>query len=436
MTLAAIAILASLLGAICGMIPGLHLLSILYLLSFACPPTLPLEYIIVAVASLQGSWLLTSVLPTCFLSTPDESSFFSVMPAQELLHEGKGMEAVMLSAWGCQLGALSLLLLLAPVLQQTVGGIHRLMARHLYWWVLAIMLYLLQSEWPRPRQPGSTAQRALRRAWAQIGAGLLVFAAAGLLGCLIFFGSLLPPACHTQSLMPLFIGLFAMPWLVTRWRHPAPIPKQRHTCTSTIPPGLRLQAATTGFLGGAVAAYLPGVTGGVGGWLASQAIPTHTPHLWLVAQATTRSVYYVAGCAWLFLPSLRISRGGVAHTLQAFVPLQDTPPYTLPLYLAATFIGIGIARLLIRPLALTMLAWITTATPSRVACQCILLLACLVWFATGPIGVAILLTATSIGLLPQLLGCKRMHLLAAILLPVALGISGYADHVAALLHLP
>jgi putative membrane protein len=430
------AMLAALLGATATMLPGLHVLNLLTMLSLLWNPTVPADIAIVIVGANLGAYTVTSALPTCLLASPDESSFFSVLPAQQLLAQGRAGQALGLCALGSRIGVLVVAFLLLPPLQQALAGIHQLLRPHLYWLLWAVTIYLLQSEWPRPQRAGQSSRQELQQAWRQIGAGLLVFFTAGLLGCIVLGASPLPSEHAAQGLMPVFVGLFALPWLITSSLTARTIPPQSLALRTHIPATGVARGAAAGIVGGTLATAIPGVTGGVGGWMAGQLLGTHEPRIWLIAQSTTRTIYYLASCALLLLPGIAAPRGGAAWMLYTRLPQHPGPPHQLPLFIGACLLGITTAHLLLKPLARLLLLCISIVTPRYISLYCMLLLIAFTAALTGWPGLLLLLTATGIGLLPQSLGCKRMHLLAVILVPIAMNMSGAAPHLARLLRFP
>ncbi len=73
-----------------------------------------------------------------------------------------------------------------------------------------------------------------------------------------------------------------------------------------------VQGATSGVLGGLFAAFLPVVTGGIGGFVAGHATAQRDDRAFLVAQGAAKIVYYVGGLLLFFVPGLHLTRGGMA----------------------------------------------------------------------------------------------------------------------------
>jgi len=182
-------------GAVSGLVPGIHantmagvLLSLQALLLAWFDP--------VVIASAMFSTLVTHTfldnVPGTFLGIPDADTSLAVLPAHALCLEGRGEEAVRISALGSAVGvALSLPLALAfvfflPALQPAIDwGIGLV--------ILAVAGYLIVVS----ESPG----------WA-----LAVFSVSGILGLFSLGYSFLawPAGGESGVLMPLLSGLFGI----------------------------------------------------------------------------------------------------------------------------------------------------------------------------------------------------------------------------------
>ena len=141
------------------------------------------------------------------------------------------------------------------------------------------------AEWPKRGERGSTRWMRLWDAWKGLGAGILTFALSGLLGIILFYKSPVPTEIAFQNLLPAFIGLFALPWILENIFSGTEIPPQHIARSVDAPPGAIASGIFSGALGGLFAAFFPVVTGGVGGYLAGHA----------TAQRDDRRLYYFAG---------------------------------------------------------------------------------------------------------------------------------------------
>ena len=123
-----------------------------------------------------------------------------------------------------------------------------------------IVVYMILSEWPKGSGRGRTVLARLWDGWASLLAGLATFCLSGLLGLMMTYRSLVPLEVSFQGLMPAFMGLFAIPWVLQNIISAAKIPKQ-HICRSVdVTPALIARGVGAGTLGGLLAAFFPLVT--------------------------------------------------------------------------------------------------------------------------------------------------------------------------------
>jgi putative membrane protein len=422
----------TLIGAAAGCVPALHIYSLLpWLLAGAWLPAGALGQPELAVPLTLGlvlGWSVTNTIPAVLLSAPDESALYTVLPGQKLLLQGRGLEAVWLTTWGAGLG-LAAVLATVPVLPRLLPPLHALLRPHYHWLLWAIIVFLLLSEWPKTRSAGPRGARLLVEAWYGPGAGLLTFALSGWLGFILLHRSPLPPSAAAQNLMPAFIGLFALPWLLLNLAGRTAVPPQ--SLAAPPRPAARdlLHGAGAGVLGGLFAAFVPVVTGGIGGLLAGHATQTRNDRVFLVAQGASKTVYAVGGLLLLLVPGLHVARGGAAHTLAALYP-AGRAPREYAAAVAALAVGGAAALLLLPALARLYLRALGRVPPRAVSAAALAVSLGVCAAATGWRGLLIALPATGIGLLPVLLNSRRINCLGVILLPLACAMSGQGERVA------
>ena len=83
---------------------------------------------------------------------------------------------------------------------------------------------MLMSEWPKGGYRGTPIKKFLD-AWGSLSAGILTFFLSGFLGFIIMNKSLIPLKTSFQGIMPAFVGLFAVPWIITNIISRKKIPK-------------------------------------------------------------------------------------------------------------------------------------------------------------------------------------------------------------------
>ena len=408
-----------------GCLPGFHvynLLAVLLLAAQALPPDrfAPESFAALAAAAVSA-WAMTGMLPMVFLSVPDESTALMMPPAQSAFRRGQGRSAALYAAGGA-LGGAILLAASIPLLPRVMPLLLAVLRPHFHWILWALILYLPLSEWPKGGVRGPAGWSRFRDGAGSWTAGLATLLLSGALGFLLMMRSPFPPALASQSLAPALIGLFAIPSLVQsclgRPETPAAAPGPR---------GLSLKAwlagTLTGAAGGGFAALVPAVTGGLGALLAGQATAQSDDRTFLVAQGSSRMVYYGGDLLLFAVPGAALVRGGAAWQIQALCAPDN--PGLYPLLAAAVAIGAA-AAFLCQPFLISVLTRLCPPARAPLACRVALaLLLLLVAATTGWIGLAVAAVGAGIGAIPLLYHSRRLNALGVVLLPIAWQLSRF-----------
>lgn len=434
-----ILLLAAVAGALVSspfaLLPGLHVYNtagIIFLATMRSGVTvLPDVFAFFALGMVTAYAMLNGV-PSIFLSAPDESTLFIVLPGQRYVRESRGYEAAVLTGIG-GLGGIAVLALLTPVASSVVRTLLAILRPHLHWILWAIVSFMLLSEWPKGsgRTPGRL--RRLLDGWKSLMAGLVTFLLSGLLGFILLYGSLVRVDVAYQNLMPAFVGLFAMPWVVQNILSRVKLPKQRITRSVGASPWLLARGTLTGALGGLFAAFLPIVTVGIGGLIAAHATAQRDDRLFLVSQGASKVVGYIGSFVLLFVPGLHLTRGGMAWMVSSVWSSYIPQIYYLAVAAVVLTGVISFFLLLIAARVMTKLVDNTSYRKISVATLAILLAT--VIGMTGCEGLATCVIASGIGLIPALWGSRRLNCMGVLLIPVSLEMVGAGDVIAAWLRL-
>lgn len=429
---------AAFVSAVLACVPGLHIYNVLGLgVAFVHflqvnGVVVPPEVLLPAAVGMMVGYAILNTLPSILLAAPDESAAFLVSPGQKFFMTGRGYEAVVITTMGGIAGLAILLGVagpLAPLLLPTARAVFQ---PHLHWILWCVITFMLMSEWPKGGTRGQAGWRRFIDGWRSTGAGLVTFALSGLLGFVLFFGS--PVTLHGsfQSLMPGFVGLFTIPWLILNLVNNARPPRQSFQASNP-GAGMMLRGVIAGGLGGGFAAFFPGVTGGVGGMLAGHATATRDDRVFLISQGASKIFYYVGGFLLFFVPGLHVTRGGGAWMLRGVYRCRGTGDYLM--VLASIAISASVALLAVVPLTRITIKVIDRFGFRRTSAVSLVVVAILVALITGWPGLFIMFVAAGIGLLPVLFGSRRMNCLGVILLPIACNLSGIGELIASFLGL-
>lgn len=428
--LLAYALIGTLIAATLALVPALHvynLAALMILVSLRLPNFIGGDALAMLLLGMVIGFAVVNTVPAIFFGAPDDSTIFVVLPGQEYLLQSRGYEAVLLTGIG-GLGGIAVLVLLAPVAAQVFGPMRQIVSAHLQWILATVAVYMLMAEWPRGGERGPTRLARFLDAWKGLGAGLLTFFLSGLLGFVLLYKSPVPTEVSFQNLMPAFVGLFALPWVLENILSGTEIPKQHIADSVDASPGLIMRGIGAGALGGLFAALFPIVTGGIGGYVAGHATAQRDDRIFMISQGACKVVYYV-GAAWFFFtPNVHLSKGGLAGMLGSVYSPPGPDIYFTTISVLAICGILAFSLLLLYSRAAI---WIVARFNYRyISAGTFLLLIGIVGALTGPGGLAIALVGTMIGALPVLWGSRRMNCLGVLLLPITLNMAGLGPAVA------
>lgn len=385
------------LGSASGLVPGLHANNFALVLA-AGAADLPGPPLAVGAAMLAAGVVHTflDVVPTLALGVPDAAMAATALPGHRLVIEGRGREALRLSALGSGLATVAALALAVPVTAGMEVAYPWLRA-HLTFVLAAVVVALVASE----------------PTWPARAAGLLAFALAAGLGWATLDLSLAAPLPVGGTLTPLFAGLFGVPVLLDA-ADGAGVPPQGDAAVGTVP-RLVLATAAAGTLGAALVGYLPGVSAAVAAVLALPLVPgTAGDRGYVVATSGTNSATTVFG---LFaLAAFDTPRTGV------FVAYQSVgAPVAVAALVAVVVLAAAWGVLAVLFVGDRYLRWVGRLDYRRLSAAVCCLLVALSWLFAGVVGVGVLVASALVGLVPVRLGVKRVHLMGVLIGPLVVG---------------
>jgi putative membrane protein len=382
------------LGSVSGLTPGVHANAFALLLAGVAGsvPGSPLA-VGVAVLAAGVTHSFVDVVPAISLGVPDAAMAASALPGHRLVMEGRGREALRVSALG-SLGACALALVAAWPVTAAMQSLLPVLHAH-----LSVVLLI-----------AAGALVATESTWPRRGSAAAVAAVAGGLGVLTLdlpVGGVLPGS----MLAALFGGLFGAPVLLDALAGDG-VPAQGDAGVQSSPLALA-GAAAAGTAGGGAVGYLPGVSSGVATVLALAVTPGDAGdrgYLATVSGVNTANAVF----ALFALVSFDTPRTGV---LVAYDQLDA--PLVLPVCLAAVVLA-GIAgAVVVVTVGDRYLAVVGATDPRRVVTVALAVLVAAAWLFAGVVGLCVFAVATIVGLLPTRLGVKRVHCMNVLVLPIA-----------------
>jgi len=382
------------LGTASGLVPGLHANNFALLLA-AFAASIPADPLFVGVAMLTAGVVHTflDIVPMLTLGVPDAAMAISALPGHRLVLEGRGREALRLSAVGSGL-AVAVALPLAVPITWLMTHAYPVVRAHLWIVLGAVVCLLVATE-------SSTE--------AMVG-GLLSFALAGALGWTTLDVTPEAPLGAGSMLTPLLTGLFGAPILLDAMGGGG-VPPQADAKLTMGRRDLGLTAGA-GSIAGAVVGYLPGISAAIASVLALPAVPNRDPDRgFIVATSGANTANTVF--ALFALIALGTPRTGV------MVAVDSTGvPLDVPVLLAAVVVGAACGTLLVVALGDRYLLTVGRANYTVVSLVVLGFLACLSFAFTGFLGVVVFGASTVVGLVPPRFDARRVHLMGVLIGPL------------------
>ena len=431
-------VLGVLTGIATGLLPGLHVNNIAIILlslsgviiagfSFLYKYGVSEEFILVLICvfiiSTSISHTFHDVIPSTFLGAPDEDMALSVLPAHSLLLEGKGYEAVALSAMGSYGAIVFCFLLLLPI-RFIIGKplfFYETLKEIMFWVLLAISILMIATEKAKIE---IFCKRYLPSILGMLFA-LFVFLLSGIFGLIIFNVPVDSPiGLSSPVLFPALAGLFGTPTLLTSLMTKPVIPKQiveepvfdKKTKKSSI------LSIITGSFGGILVSIIPGITSATGTILAMNARGESNKRQTIISLSAvnTACAFFVVVVMFIILRS----RSGATLAAMELMSVSEWTnilmPENLTYLLIALLLGGTLSYYLTLKVGKIFANKFSKLPYALIVKLTITMIVVLVFLFTGIIGILILVVATLIGLLPVEWGVRRSHCMGILLIPILL----------------
>ena len=426
-------------GILTGLLPGLHVNNIALILlslsglfvssfSFILDFGFSNEFIFlligVFIISCSLSHTFHDCIPSTFLGAPDPDTALSVLPAHDLLLEGKGFEAVSLSALGSFGAVLFCFLLLIPV-RFIIGSplfFYEVLRETMFFVLVAISILMICTEKSRIDlfERGGVFPSILGMLFA-----VFVFILSGFFGIVIFGLSVDSPiGLNSPVLFPALAGLFGMPTLVTSLLTKPIIPEQEieETVFDKKMKKSSFVSVVTGSMGGIFVSIIPGITSATGTVIAMNVRGESSKRQTIVTLSAVNTA-----CAFFVVVMMYVimrARSGAALAVMDLIAIEEWSGFLIPEYLCfllicvllsgvfSYFFTVFVGKIFAKRFANIPYMLLVELTISMVVI--------LVFLFTGFMGLVILLVALFIGLLPVEFGVRRSHCMGILLIPVIL----------------
>lgn len=440
-------------GFCTGLVPGLHVNNLAAIVVASSSSVAAFFGII---GGLAGGYV-PGMMVACFLVSALVSHMFSeavistylgipsgdtvsLLPAHRLAKNGLGRHAVRVSAQGSLFGVAIGILLLVPiclVLGPPVSGYSYL--RSVMGLLVALLSAVLISS-EGVRRPAPLRRLSLASSF---------FLLSGTIGLVVldtnYFASALPDFPWIQNdfvsrsslLLPMFAGLFGVPTVILSLQHESETAAEKSRPENAEHDDLSVSATPRDLallsFGGLLVGWIPGMTSGSSATLCSIGMKGAAPEggdnaeaarfIWLYSAVSSSGAVLSAGALF----TIARARSGIMQAVNFFFgssseglsDLHSSEP--LLAIVLAMLLSAVVSNLVILALSDTALEVLQGVLCSRTtAFVSLAFVVALVLLLTGTRGGLILVISASLGMLPPMLGLRRINLMGCILLPIAI----------------
>jgi len=373
------------LGVIAGLLPGIHINLvgiILISLSVTLLSSINPVYLIVLITAMAISQTFLDFIPSILLGCPDTETQLSVLPGHELLKQGKGYEAILLTAYG-SLAAIFILIIISWPSIILVSKTYDLIKSSIPYILIIVSLLVIFLEKSKKNSA-------------------IVFSLTGILGLIVLKLEV------NQSLLPLLTGLFGISALSLSIKNKTIIPPQKIQ-----KPKAKFMAPLTGSLiASFICGFLPGLGGGQAAVIANTISKTNKKGFLVLLGATNT---LVMGFSFISLYVISKTRTGAAVAISEIIGQLNTS--LLILILTVILISGILSFFITIYLAKFFSQRITKVKYSLLSILIIIFVTIIVIIVSGFMGLIILIISTLTGIYCISLGTRRTDMMGCLLLP-------------------
>lgn len=291
-----------LIGTLSGIFPGIHINLVAFFLlaiSASLSPFFSPIALAVFIASLSITHIFTDFIPTIFLGAPDEDTSLSILPGHEMLINGQGYEAVILSVSGALVG-IFILIPLIPIFIYLLPIIYPYIQRIIPIILIIIILIMIFFE-------KGISKKILT---------LIIIILSGFLGFASLNLNLKDP------LLPLLTGLFGASSLITSITKKQTLPIQQITRLRTIFKDLKssslIKSISASLIASPICSFLPALGSSQASAIGSYVIGELDRKEFLILIGIVNTL--VMSLSFVTLYSIEKSRTGSAVAISKLLP--------------------------------------------------------------------------------------------------------------------
>jgi putative membrane protein len=385
--------LGLIIGILTGLTPGIHinLVASLLLASLSLPFISSISPLALAlfIVSLSITHTIIDFIPSIYLGAPNEETILTIMPAHELMKQGLGHTAFLISSLG-SLSAIPIILISTPLMLEFLPYIFNSTKTLMPYLLIFISFYLIFRE-------------------EKLLSGLISFLLAGIIGFLTFN---LPVE---EPLLPLLSGLFGLSSLILSLN--SPIDKQKQIIQKITEIDLPKKDLIKSFISALIItpffSFLPGLSSTHAATISSEFFNLEKRAFLFLTGAINMTIMSLS---FVTAYSIGKSRSGSAATILDLlntIQLKELIIILLVIILVSiiTFIiGIHISKFFSKLINIINYKILTILVISLIILVNILL--------SNTLGLLVLLTSTALGIFTIQSNSRRINLMGALIIPV------------------
>jgi putative membrane protein len=411
-----------LLGIISGLTPGIHVNNFALILVALSPLFLELGfapfYIAVIILANSVTQTFLDIIPSIFLGAPEADTALAVLPGHALLMEGRGAEAVRLSAIGSA-GAVVAALLMAVPLGFFFMNIYGTIEAYIGWILVLIVVVMIATENGEVVEgQGSLVHLKFK------GYAVMLFIISGLLGMFAFDNtdkmSPLITFGEPSILLPLLSGLFGASMLVLSLMTRSEIPPQQKACRFVLPRKRIVRGMLTGSAAGSFVAWLPGVSSAVGTIIARLLVreekDADSSKEFMISLSGANTANAIFSLVALFV--IQRARSGAMVAIDGLINVNEWELSTIIILLIVIIYISIISYYTTIYLGDRIAGFLSKINYSKLCAAVLAGLTLMVIMFTGWFGLVVFLISTQVGMIASFAKIRKTHAMGVILLPV------------------
>ncbi len=412
------------LGIISGLTPGVHVNNFALILLAITPFFLKMGfepfYIVVIILSNSVTQTFVDIIPSIFLGAPEADTALAVLPGHQLLMEGRGPEAVRLSAIGSA-GAVATSLLIAIPLGLFFMNAYGAIEPYISWILILIVVLMIATETGEYVEGQGSLVHFKYKGYA-----VLLFLISGILGLFAFdnVDKITPILTFGEPsiLLPLLSGLFGASMLVLALMTRSELPPQQEKCMFTLPGKSIIRGILSGSVAGSFVAWLPGVSSAVGTIIARLFVKedknenSSKEFMISLSGANTANAIF----SLIALYTIQRPRSGAMVAIDGLINVGEWD-LSIIILLLTVIVYVSIISYYATIYMGDRISGVLSKINYFKLCSAVLIfLTLMVIVFTGWFGLAIFVISTPIGMIASFAKIRRTHAMGVILLPVIL----------------